>query len=365
MRSRSLLFALLFAAGCSQALADQPATPDSPVVGPRIAIATAPAKVRAPYDVEIMRDNGEVLPTYAAKDRYYVQGNIGERYIIKVTNPTDRRVEAVVTVDGLDVIDGQPGDLRKRGYVIPPHGSTEIEGFRTSTADVATFRFSSVDGSYAGEQGKARNVGVVAVAVFEEQARVEEQQIIVGDVDGEREGGEVVRNKRKYDYRDDLSEKSPPPPPTNGVANRPAETSVHGHISTADKPAAPSQPDSRGGYGEAQRRAPAPKDLKKEVDYDGVGGDDSGYGPSTTPRTERPGLGTEFGEQRSSAASYTRFVRAADRPIAIAELRYNDANGLEALGIRVTPRPDEGEIMTRETADPFPGDEHFARPVRR
>jgi hypothetical protein len=28
------------------------------------------------------------------------------------------------------------------------------------------------------------------------------------------------------------------------------------------------------------------------------------------------------------------------------------------------PLPDAGEIMTRETADPFPGDEHFSRPAR-
>ena len=53
----------------------------------------------------------------------------------------------------------------------------------------------------------------------------------------------------------------------------------------------------------------------------------------------------------------------AGRPVAIAELRYNDLGGLAALGIPVAPMPDEGEIMLRETADPFPGD-HFARPVR-
>ena len=56
-------------------------------------------------------------------------------------------------------------------------------------------------------------------------------------------------------------------------------------------------------------------------------------------------------------------MRSTTRPIAIAELRYNDAAGLMALGIPVQPSPDEGEIMTRETADPFPGD-HFARPAR-
>ena len=82
--------------------------------------------------------------------------------------------------------------------------------------------------------------------------------------------------------------------------------------------------------------------------------------PEPAPTTRRPGLGTEFGETRYSSASYTRFVRATARPIAIAELRYNDAAGLTALGIMLQPLPDAGEIMTRETADPFPGD-RFAR----
>src|ERR1051326_921729 len=116
-------------------------------------------------------------PPAPVRDRFPVQGAAAERYLIRITNPTARRIEAVVSVDGLDVIDGENGDLHKRGYVVPAYGETRIEGFRTSQADVATFRFSSVHDSYAGMKGKARNVGVVAVALFEEQAQPEEQQV--------------------------------------------------------------------------------------------------------------------------------------------------------------------------------------------
>jgi hypothetical protein len=78
---------------------------------------------------------------------------------------------------------------------------------------------------------------------------------------------------------------------------------------------------------------------------------------------QRPGLGTEYGEQRYSAATWTRFVRSSDHPIAVAELRYNDAAGLTAMGIDVGgPRPDPEEVTKRETADPFPGDPTFSRP---
>src|SRR6267154_1259440 len=154
---RNFIAAALFSVACSSAYADQVAAPMQP--GPRIAIDVAPAKVRAPYDVQVIRENGETLPTYAARDRFYVQGSAGERYTIRISNPTAHRVEAVVTVDGLDAIDGENGDLHKRGYIVPAYGDVRVEGFRTSLSDVATFRFSSVDGSYAGKKGKTRNVG--------------------------------------------------------------------------------------------------------------------------------------------------------------------------------------------------------------
>ena len=41
------------------------------------------------------------------------------------------------------------------------------------------------------------------------------------------------------------------------------------------------------------------------------------------------------------------------------------ASATEALGIHAEPLPDAGELMTRETADPFPGDSRFATPPRR
>jgi hypothetical protein len=338
MRS-PLVASLLLSAACSSAYADRVAVP-APAT-PLIAIDTAPAKLRAPYDVQIVSEDGDTTPTYAFKGRYYVQGNTGERYTIRVTNPTARRVEAVVSVDGLDVVDGENGDLRKRGYIVPAYGEVRIEGFRTSLDDVATFRFSSVDSSYAGQKGKARNVGVIAVAIFEETAPPPDQQIVA---------------PRPYRWEDDLDARAPAPPPT-GVYGGVAKSD--GAKSRAEKrPAPPADaPAAHGaGGGAPSTAAVAPR---RDVDAEeGYGGD------YEAPRTNRPGLGTEFGEARSSAASYTRFVRAANRPVAIAELRYNDAAGLIALGIPVQPMPDEGELMTRETADPFPGDGHFARRVR-
>jgi hypothetical protein len=346
---RMLMAALLFSTACSSAYADQVAVPQQVVaVGPRTALAIAPEKSRAPYDVQVITENGETAPTFALKDRFYVQGNLNQRYTIRVTNPTARRVEAVVTVDGLDVVDGEPGDLNKRGYIVPAYSETRIEGFRTSLADVATFRFSSVDNSYAGKKGKSRNVGVIAVAIFEETAPPPDQQIIAPDRDSWRDTEERnPRPGRTFDGRLDGSR--------DKVA---AKRSMPAESEEAPSAAPVGGTGYRGGGAVASRPMPMPHPPPPPHD-DFDGGD---IAPPTTTRTNRPGLGTEFGEQRYSAASYTKFERAANRPIAIAELRYNDQAGLMALGIPVAPMPDDGEIMMRETADPFPGG--FARAPR-
>jgi hypothetical protein len=347
---RNFLAALLFSTACGSAYADQITGPPAP--GTLIAIDVAPAKIRAPYDVQIIREDGETLPTYAARDRFYVEGLAGQRYTIRVSNPTGHRVEAVVSVDGLDAVDGEAGDLRKRGYIVPAYGTVNIEGFRTSLANVATFRFSSVDGSYAGQKGKARNVGVVAVALFEEEH--------APDV-------EIVTPNSGYNYTDDLDGDD-----SAAVDRRARPTTT----ASADKAPAPPRKDSPT---RAKRAAPPPADApasgaspvpppryEEHFDADDEGGEAEvqaqGHS-SSAPPTYRPGLGTEFGEARYSAANYTHFTRSTSRPIAIAELRYNDASGLAALGINVQPMPDENEIMTRETADPFPGD-HFAHAPR-
>jgi hypothetical protein len=355
---------LLTAAACSAAYADQPVA--GPALPPaHIALDIAPARIRAPYDVQVMRESGETLPTYSLKDRYYVQGNANERYIIRITNPTSQRIEAVVSVDGLDVIDGENGDLRKRGYVVPAYGETRIEGFRTSQADVATFRFSSVSGSYAGQKGKARNVGVIAVALFEERAAPPEQQIIVGQAPPPPR-----RVRPYYDYRDDLdgrgADASPSVPASRDAAKAGKDAgdyagtrsaSRHADKRAAEAPAAPAVRPAPAPTGGAGRYVPPADNYADDEDVA------MPQPQEQRAQRERLGLGTEFGEQRYSAASYTRFVRAPGRPVAIAELRYNDTAGLMALGILVQPLPDPGEIMTRETADPFPGD-RYAQPPR-
>lgn len=122
--------------------------------------------------VSLRDDRGEALPGYYAGDTVYVLGNAGQHYTIVIENTTPARFETVVSVDGLDVINGRPASMGQRGYILQPYGRVEVEGFRQSRDTVASFRFGSVGDSYAAQQGDARNVGVIGVALFAERGAV-------------------------------------------------------------------------------------------------------------------------------------------------------------------------------------------------
>ena len=121
-------------------------------------------------NIGLRDEGGRFLSGFAASGKSYVVGEAGRRYIIVVHNNTDNRLEVVLSVDGLDVLDGKAASFNKRGYLVDPRAEVEIDGFRQSVDTVAAFRFGSVRGSYAAQKtGDARNVGVIGVAIFNER----------------------------------------------------------------------------------------------------------------------------------------------------------------------------------------------------
>jgi hypothetical protein len=99
--------------------------------------------------------------------RTYIIGEPGERYEISLRNLTYQPLEVVVSVDGLDVLDGRSASFAKRGHLIGPRDTVTISGWRTSTSSVAAFRFADAGDSYAAQKhGDTRNVGVIGVAAF-------------------------------------------------------------------------------------------------------------------------------------------------------------------------------------------------------
>jgi hypothetical protein len=119
--------------------------------------------------VSVRDANNDPLEGLHLGERTYVIGEQGERYSIVIVNHSSHRFEAVTTVDGVDVMNGHPGSLENRGYVLDGYQSMTIDGFRQSQSQVAAFRFAKVADSYAAQTGSARNVGVIGVAFFDEQ----------------------------------------------------------------------------------------------------------------------------------------------------------------------------------------------------
>ena len=119
--------------------------------------------------IALTDEHGAILPGFSAAGRTYVIGSAGERYNLRISNHTEGRYEVVASVDGLDVIDGRPAGYGKRGYIVAPHRTIVIDGFRTSEETVAAFRFASVRDSYAARTGDDRNVGVIGLAFFAER----------------------------------------------------------------------------------------------------------------------------------------------------------------------------------------------------
>lgn len=132
----------------------------------------APLEVMAgdgALSIALVDDVGRTLPGFTAQGRSLIMGEDGARYRIVVRNATTARFEVVASVDGLDVIDGRPADPNRRGYIVDPHDTLVIDGFRTSDDAGAAFRFGKVAESYAAQTSGDRNVGVVGLAIFSER----------------------------------------------------------------------------------------------------------------------------------------------------------------------------------------------------
>ena len=280
------------------------------------ALLAGPAQARTTasgqgYSVDLISDYGDVLPTFHFRGDTYILGNYGDRYSIRVHNGTGRRVEAVVTVDGRDVVTGEVGDyVTQRGYLIAPYDSIVIEGFRRSLDRVASFRFTQPSDSYSSRRGTPQHVGVIGVAVFRERSRPRPRPLPmaprppqVWDDDIDRDwygnvGGGATRGPKVADA---------------------AERSSDGHGGLDDL--------GSGSESAAEPRAAAKRKASE-----------SSRGDSVHRPRQRNNLGTRYGEDRHSPVVETQFRRARPRrPNQLLTFYYDNADGLARRGIDVRP----------------------------
>lgn len=115
----------------------------------------------------VERATGRALPSWQHGGRRYVAGEPGVRYLVRVRNTTPRRLLAVVSVDGINVLSGETAAPDQRGYVLAPWSTSQIDGWRKSLDEVAAFYFTELPDSYAARTHRPANVGVIGLAVFE------------------------------------------------------------------------------------------------------------------------------------------------------------------------------------------------------
>lgn len=285
---------------------------------PAVASANALRADGGAYEVQVLID-GVPSQTYHHNGESFVLGSRGSRYTLRVHNRSGQRVEAVVSVDGRDVIDGRTADYqRKRGYLVAPYSQIDIDGWRLSPSEVAAFRFSSVASSYAGRMGSTRDVGVIGVALFPERQEPPYPVLVPRP-----------QPHRYYHYEDG---------PSTSMRDKGDERSADAAPEAkAARPASP--PPPHGGY---------------------VGGALADRERSM----QRPGLGTAFGERLDSAVQEVPFVRQnSGQPSMVLGLRYNDRSGLYAMGINVDGyRYPYNDSDLRRTAQPFPTNRAYATP---
>lgn len=122
--------------------------------------------------VGLVRYSG-AYPHYDVNGKRIVIGENGNHYEVRLENRTKKRMEVVLSVDGLNVLTGKAANPSQHGFILEPKQTYDVDGFRKDSMNVSSFVFGSVARSQANAKGGASNVGVIGLAVFEEdEARV-------------------------------------------------------------------------------------------------------------------------------------------------------------------------------------------------
>lgn len=232
-------------------------------------------------DVSITdRTTGEKLEVYRHQGRLYVAGKPGNRYAVSLRNKSGGCLLTVISVDGVNALNGQTAATSQSGYVISPWQAAEISGWRKSMDDVAAFYFTSIADSYAARTDRPQNVGVIGVAVYREA--------------------------------------DPLPPPAQAAFSA-RERVEQDSAERADRAAGNDATQSK-----SRANAPAPASAAPERS-------------DALSKKAEGRLGTGHGERISAPTQYTEFHRASDTPSEIVTIYYNSRANLLAQG--VIPRP--------------------------
>jgi len=290
-------------------------------------------------NISVENENGEWLPAVQHQGKLYVAGKKGDRYTIRVTNNTAERIEFVATVDGRDVISGEVGSTGNRGYVIDPHETHVLQGFRKTDDTVAAFRFGHKKDSYSNQMGTGGHVGVIGIAAYQERVRTyggvlrgfgSGQGGVFGYLDAK---GGVAPASMSFSSTMDSAPVSADVSVDVNVSARGMDMLRMDAERSVVVPASSPAPGRRGGQTRQRRaKSPASKKLRKEVK-----------------------LGTEYGEELRSKVGHTTFTRRTTEPGQVWTCEYDTTENLRRREI-----PIDRVLGKPKTPSPFPADAEVA-----
>ena len=145
-----------------------------------LALTAGPAELSASggpaYSLSVLVD-GAAVPEYAARNRVYVEARKGREFVLRVSNPTGRRVAVALSVDGRNVIDAKRTTSREAAkWVLGPWETIDVPGWQVSGATARRFFFTETSKSYAQWLGDTANVGTIEAVFYREREREPEPE---------------------------------------------------------------------------------------------------------------------------------------------------------------------------------------------
>lgn len=134
------------------------------------------------YDINVLV-NGNRCKQYLHNGHTFIEAKEGSEYVVEIKNNSWERVLAVISVDGLNILDGESAEADGAGYIIDKYSSQKFHGYQYSKEKVATFKFGTLGAfkndpdtgekimlGYASSKkdGSEKNVGVIGVKIWNE-----------------------------------------------------------------------------------------------------------------------------------------------------------------------------------------------------
>jgi hypothetical protein len=264
--------------------------------------------------VSIENSRGEPLAGTNHKGQIYVAGVKGSKYQIRVRNTTNKRILVVTTVDGRNVIDGEPGSFEGPGHILGPYQDWVFKGWRTSDDQVAAFQFGKKKSSYSSKMGSPENVGIIGLAVFEEK-----------ELETWRSWPMTVIDHHHHHHYDNYWIIRPHTRTTFSAGDLTYGAILNNGNTTGGSPV--NITTSNGGGGTYGSAGVMTMNCSTDVSSSNI---------ELIPDGEikfNQQIGTEYGEALSSTVTKAEFKRKSSSPVEVLEFRYDTFESLRAAGI--------------------------------